>query len=110
MHLSRFITIATCALTRIRTSPPAARPRRSGAASVLHLLGAAADDGDLVPLVAGGAVVVERERELPVAADHVRGLDDQPGQRVVRPTVPPGNLRLGGHQVGPWRDTCTPCL
>jgi hypothetical protein len=58
MHLSRFITIAICAMTRISTPPPA-----SGA-----------DHGDLVALVAGGAEVVEGERQLGVAADQVVGL------------------------------------
>ena len=64
-----------------------------------HLLRAAADDGDLVALVAGRPVVVEREGQLPVPADHVGGLDDQPGQRVVRAAVPAGDLRLRRHQV-----------
>src|SRR4051794_4617424 len=56
MHLSRFITIAICAMTRM---------------SVLHFLAAAADHGDLVALVAGRAEVVERERQLGVPADQV---------------------------------------
>src|ERR1051326_8142869 len=58
MHLSRFITIATWAMTL--TGPL----RR--AALELHLLRAAPDDGDLVALVAGRAVVVERVAELAV--------------------------------------------
>src|SRR5215218_6395258 len=56
MHLSRFMTMPIWAITRM---------------SVLHLLAAPADDGDLVPLVARRAEVVERERQLGVAADEV---------------------------------------
>src|ERR1039458_3924559 len=75
MHLSRFITIATCAMIRISCPPPSAVSPQPGPASVLHLLGAAADHGDLVALVAGRPVVVEGERQLAVPADHVGGLD-----------------------------------
>src|SRR5262250_2224875 len=56
MHLSRFITIAIWAITRI---------------SVLDLLAAPPDDRDLVTLVSGRPEVVERERQLRVAADEV---------------------------------------
>src|SRR5690625_2477226 len=112
MHLSRFITMAICAMTRISGSPPESSwrgvrgsaacvdvgrsrgrdwPRRSeeraepvvGKAdihtsrprstrtSVLHLLRAATDDGDLVALVARRTDVVERVRVLCVPADQV---------------------------------------
>src|SRR6478752_2962594 len=68
MHLSRFITIAICAMTRM---------------SVLHVLRAAADDRDLVALVPGRPEVVEGVGELGVAADQVARLDQQTGERVV---------------------------
>src|SRR5689334_8624382 len=79
MHLSRFITIANCAMTFIGVPPPA--PRRC--ASVPHLLAATADDGHLVALVTGRPQVVERERVLAVATGQVAGLDPHPGQRIV---------------------------
>src|SRR5207342_1345587 len=79
MHLSRFITIAICAISLIGRSAPGA--------SVLHLLAAAADHRDLVPLAAGRAEVVEGEAELGVAADQVARLDQQPGERVVDATA-----------------------
>src|SRR5215470_5437872 len=125
MHLSRFITMATWAITLIAGPRPArgqgaeAAPRERSARAapragspvlhplagspVLHLLGPAADDRDLVALAAGRAVVVERPGQLAVAADHVRGLDHQVGQRVVPATVPPGDLRPRGHQVAVLR-------
>src|SRR6476620_7052593 len=68
MHLSRFITIAIWDITRM---------------SVLHVLRALADDGDLVTLVAGGTQIVEGKGQLGVAADEVRRLHEQAGQRVV---------------------------
>src|SRR3954471_3682823 len=68
MHLSRFITIATWARMRM---------------SVLHFLAAPPDDGDLVALAADRAVVVEGVGQLRVPARQVRGLDEQPGHRVV---------------------------
>src|SRR5262247_116691 len=68
MHLSRFITIASCAMTCM---------------SVRHLLAAPAHDGHLVALVAGRTEVVERERELRVPADQMGRLDQQAGQRIV---------------------------
>src|SRR5512142_1911990 len=71
MHLSRFITIANCAMTFMRAS---LRGLGSGA-SVRHILTATTHHGDLVALVAGGAHVVEPERMLAVAAGQVTGLD-----------------------------------
>src|SRR6187200_840972 len=68
MHLSRFITMAICAMTLI---------------SVLHVLRALADDRDLVALVARGAEVVERKGQLGVTADQVARLHQQASQRVV---------------------------
>src|SRR5690606_35383900 len=72
MHLSRFITIAICAMTFM-----------GAPALVDDLLGTAPDHGDLVALVTGGSDVVERERVLGVAADEVARFDQQPGDRVV---------------------------
>src|SRR5262252_9732801 len=63
MHLSRFMTMAICAIGLIGRSAPWA--------SVPHLLAAAADHRDLVTLAAGRAQVVEREAELRVPADQV---------------------------------------
>ncbi len=54
---------------------------------------ALADDDHLVALGAGRAVVVEAPGELRVAADHVRRLDRDPGQRVVGAAARPGGLR-----------------
>jgi hypothetical protein len=68
MHLSRFITIAIWAMTRM---------------SVLHLLRSAADHRDLVAVVAGRADVVEEVGVLGVAADDVARLDQDARQRVV---------------------------
>src|SRR5215831_15931158 len=112
MHLSRFITMATWAITLIAGLRPVrgqgaeAAPREQSARAaprarspVLHVLGPAADHRDLVALAAGRAVVVERPGQLPVAADHVGWLDHQVGQRVVTAAVPPGDLRPRGHQV-----------
>src|SRR6478735_7354667 len=83
MHLSRFITIAIWAMTFTGNEPPTTRWSSLSRPSVLNLLRALADDGDLVALVARGPEVVEREGQLGVAADQVAGLDQQPGQRVV---------------------------
>src|SRR5215469_3977815 len=103
MHLSRFITMATWAITLIAGLRPArgraARAAPRAVSLVLHVLGPAADDRDLVALASGRSVVVERPGQLPVAADHVGGLDHQVGQRVVPAAVPPGDLRPRGHQV-----------
>src|SRR5499433_4371649 len=97
MHLSRFITMATWAISLIAGLRPVrgrgARTAPRAGSPVLHVLGPAADDGDLVALAAGRAVVVERPGQLPVAADHVGGLDHQVGQRVVAAAVPAGDLR-----------------
>src|SRR6185437_14009147 len=60
MHLSRFITIAICAMILIGGSP-------------LNLLRTTADHRDLVSLIAGRPVVVEAVRQLCITADHVRG-------------------------------------
>src|SRR5918998_2722534 len=90
MHLSRFITMASCAISLIGSL----RMRRS-ASSVGHLLAAPTDGGDLITLVTGGAVVVQRERLLGVAADQVCRLDHQPGQRVVNATALTGLLDAG---------------
>src|SRR5215813_5435098 len=70
MHLSRFITMAICAIGLIG-------PSATGA-SVAHLLDAAADHGDLVWLASGRAEVVEGESELGVAADQVARLNQEP--------------------------------
>src|SRR5215831_1890795 len=84
MHLSRFITMATWAITLIAGLRPArgrgARAEPRARSPVLHVLGPAADHRDLVALAAGRAVVVERPGQLPVAADHVGGLDNHVGQ------------------------------
>src|SRR6476661_3554450 len=94
MHLSRFITMAICAMTLIGShSSSGRRGARSvlrRRPSVLDLLGATADDRHLVALVPGRAEVVEREGQLGVAADEVARLDQDPGQRVVDPAAPPG--------------------
>src|SRR6185437_4448913 len=79
MHLSRFITIAICAMTFIVFLAPLALL----GSSVGHRLAAAAHHGDLVALVAGGPQIVEPERVLSIAAGHMAGLDAHPGQRVV---------------------------
>src|SRR5688572_1277186 len=79
MHLSRFITIDICAMTLTSPNPCSSRDRSSDRpfcssrerSSELNLLGAATDDGDLVTLVAGRAVVVEPVGQLRIAADHV---------------------------------------
>src|SRR5690242_4185941 len=81
MHLSRFITMAIWAMTLIGSL-------HCGALE-LHFLGPAPDDGDLVALVAGRAVVVERVGELRVPADQVRRLDHHAGEGVVAAAVPP---------------------
>src|SRR6476620_11651133 len=84
MHLSRFMTIAIWAMTRI-TKLPARERRRGprevserrrsaelrGVTSVHDLRGALADHRDLVPVVAGRPDVVEEVGQLRVAADHV---------------------------------------
>src|SRR5262245_32941107 len=84
MHLSRFITMAICAIGLMSRSAPWA--------SVPHLLAAAADHRHLVALAAGRAQVVEREAELGVAADQVGRLDQQPGERVVDAAAPAAGL------------------
>src|SRR6476620_308246 len=101
MHLSRFITIAICAMTftvvppvkgleEVAARPP--QPPRFARTSVRHLLRALADDGDLVALVAGGSEGVEGEAQLGVAADQVAGLDQDPGQGVVHASALAGGL------------------
>src|SRR3954468_17431770 len=97
MHLSRFITIAICAITFMRRSSltrwsSGERQRACRDPSVGHLLRALADDGDLVALVAGGAEAVEGEAQLGVAADEVAGLDQDPGQGVVDAAALAGGL------------------
>src|SRR5579875_3858446 len=77
MHLSRAITIAICARTLtglLRSLEPQGRR-------------ALAQDHDLVALRAGRPVVVERPRELCVAADEVRGLHHDSRSRVVGATA-----------------------
>ncbi len=69
MHLSRFITIAIWAMTLIDLPP------RRWLTSELDLLASAADHRDLVALVTGGTQIVERERQLRVAADQVGRLE-----------------------------------
>src|SRR5579884_3968797 len=76
MHLSRFITMPTCARIVIRCSPPRSRsiqPARESV-SVHHRGQALADHRHLIALRAGGTVVVEAPRELRVAADQMRWL------------------------------------
>ena len=68
MHLSRFITIATWARTRISTSTSWLRLRTTVTESRLE---------------PGRAVVVRAPRQLGVAADHVRRLHRDRGQRVL---------------------------
>src|SRR5690606_6993629 len=93
MHLSRFITIATCTMNPIASAP-------SGAGSSdPHLLRAPPHHDELVALRPGRPVVVEAVGELAVAADDVGGLDGDAGRRVVRPAVPAGDLRARGHEV-----------
>src|SRR5699024_8243538 len=53
------------------------------ASVVLHRCGAFADHRDLVPVVAGGADVIELVGQLGVPADHVAGFHHDPGHRVV---------------------------
>src|SRR5690606_11085371 len=86
MHLSRFITIATCALILIGPAPAGV------GASEHHLLRAPAHHDELVALRPGRPVVVDPEGELAVPAYHVGRLDGDAGGRVVRPAVPAGDL------------------
>src|SRR5512136_1571834 len=66
MHLSRFMTMASCVLTLI----PFHLPRLP-------------DDDHLVPLGPGGTVVVEAVAQLGVAADHLGGLHHDPSDAIV---------------------------
>src|SRR5690349_14863941 len=111
MHLSRFITIDICAITRTTPPPPAPTTpcsrrgpalfrtwsRVSRASRVPHLLAASADDGHLVALVPRRPEVVERVRELGVAAREVRRLEEDARERVVDAAPQPG--RLGERDV-----------
>src|SRR5579875_508149 len=76
MHLSRFITIATCAMTLIGNlrGTPGAAPDFVGWSREIDLLAATADDRHLVALAGGRAVVVEGVGELRVPAEQVGGL------------------------------------
>src|SRR5690606_19820952 len=103
MHLSRFITIDICAITRTTPPPPAPTtpcPRPGPAmfrswsrvSRVPHLLAASADDGHLVALVPGRPQVVERVGELGVAAREMRRLEEDARERVVDAAAQPGRL------------------
>src|SRR5690625_2350956 len=92
MHLSRFITIAICAMTFIA----APRRRWSSRPSVTHLLAAATHYRHLVALVSGGPHVVEGERVLAVSARQVARFDPHPGQRIVVAAPLSGGLGARG--------------
>src|SRR5699024_11696224 len=55
-----------------------------------------ADHRDLITLVSRRPVVVERERQLPVPADEVGGLEHDPRERVVDPAALPARFRDRG--------------
>src|SRR5690625_7224520 len=94
MHLSRFITIDICAMTFMLVTLSLRSYLAAGfvPSSVLNLLAAPADDGDLIALVPGGADVVERVGKLGVPTDEVAGFHQHPGQRVVDPPALAGGF------------------
>ena len=67
------------------------RGRRVEPVDLVHL----AHDHELVAVGADRAVVVEAVRQLRVAADHVRRLDDDARHRVVDAAARAGDLRAG---------------
>src|SRR5690606_4496771 len=95
MHLSRFITIASCAITFMTVSPGSHRVgcSRLCAPSVGHLLGPTTDDGHLVALVPGRPEIVERPGCLRITTGQMTGFDEQSGQRVVDAAAATGRLR-----------------
>src|SRR5512137_1243628 len=92
MHLSRWNTVAICERT-FMACPRSVLRRRD---ELAH-----ADEG--VPVVPGGAPVVEGEGELAVAAQHERGLEAHPRQAVVASGPLAAALRAPWHADGPLR-------